>query len=206
MRPADVVWVYSGVRPLYDDGASEAKAATRDYVFELDTEQGAAPVLSVFGGKITTYRRLSEEALIRIAPYLPMAASKPGWTGRTALPGGGFDVQGLDALIASLRLDYPFLSRPHAARLARAYGTIARQILGEASSLADLGKPFGASLTEVEVRYLIAHEWACSAEDVVWRRSKLGLRLSADEVAALDRWIELQAGDDVVTQEAGGRS
>jgi glycerol-3-phosphate dehydrogenase len=205
VKPADVVWTYSGVRPLYDDGASEAKAATRDYVFELDVREGAAPVLSVFGGKITTYRKLSEEVLERIAPYLPKAAAKGGWTGRTALPGGEFDVQGLDALIASLQRDYPFLSRSHAKRLARAYGTLAEKMLGEASSLADLGKAFGASLTEREVRYLMAQEWACTADDIVWRRSKLGLRMSANEIAALEGWIEKQrgGGGEVVAHEAG---
>jgi glycerol-3-phosphate dehydrogenase len=189
VEPADVVWTYSGVRPLYDDGASEAKAATRDYVFELDAKSDAAPVLSVFGGKITTYRKLSEEALERVAPYLPKIESKGNWTGRTALPGGEFDVQGLDALIASLRTSYPFLSKAHATRLAHAYGTRATKLLGEASSLSDLGQDFGATLTEVEVRYLMAQEWALSAEDIVWRRSKLGLRMSPDQVAALDRWI-----------------
>ena len=201
-----MVWTYSGVRPLYDDGASEAKAATRDYVFEIDAKPGAAPVLSVFGGKITTYRRLSEEALERIASYLPKIETKGSWTGRTALPGGEFDVQGLDALIASLQSDYPFLSKAHASRLARAYGTRAEKVLGEASSLADLGEDFGAMLTEAEVRYLMAQEWALTAEDIIWRRSKLGLRLSADQVAALDRWIARERTGQGVMQEAGDRA
>jgi len=198
VKPADVVWTYSGVRPLYDDGASEAKAATRDYVFEVDAKPGAAPVLSVFGCKITTYRRLSEEALERIASWLPEIESKGSWTGRTALPGGEFDVQGLDALVASLQSDYPFLSKAHASRLARAYGTRAGKILGKAATPADLGEDFGATLTEAEVRYLIAQEWALTAEDIVWRRSKLGLRLSADQVAALDRWITNRRGGEAV--------
>ena len=160
-------------------------------------------MLSVFGGKITTYRKLSEEALERIAPYLPKAASKPGWTGHAALPGGDFDVQGLEQLIAALQRDYAFLSLPHATRLASAYGTRTEKMLGEASSLTDLGKSFGATLTEAEVRYLMAQEWARSAEDIVWRRSKLGLRMSVDQVAALDRWIETQRGGAVVAQELG---
>ena len=189
VKPAEVVWTYSGVRPLYDDGASEAKAATRDYVFELDAKPDAAPVLSVFGGKITTYRKLSEEALERVASYLPKIEAAGSWTGRTALPGGEFDVQGLDALITSLQSDYPFLSKAHATRLARAYGTRARKLLGNAASSADLGENFGATLTEAEVRYLMAQEWALTADDILWRRSKLGLRLSADQVAALDRRI-----------------
>jgi len=189
LRPSQVVWSYSGVRPLYDDGASEAKAATRDYVFELDARDGNAPVLSVFGGKITTYRKLSEEALERVASYLPKIESSGSWTGGAALPGGEFDVHGLDALIASLKSRYPFLSKAHATRLARAYGTRAAKLLGEAATAADLGADFGATLTEAEVRYLMAQEWAHTAEDIVWRRSKLGLRLSPDQVAALDRWM-----------------
>ncbi len=189
VRPSQTVWSYSGVRPLYDDGASEAKAATRDYVFELDAGDGNAPVLSVFGGKITTYRKLSEEALERVASYLPKIQSSGSWTAGAALPGGEFDVHGLDALIASLRSRYSFLSKAHATRLARAYGTRAARLLGKASTAADLGEDFGATLTEAEVRYLMAHEWAQTAEDIVWRRSKLGLRLSPDQVAALDRWI-----------------
>src|SRR5205807_1548578 len=130
VKPEDVIWTYSGVRPLYDDGASEAKAATRDYVFELDAPRDGAPILSVFGGKITTYRRLSEEVLERIAPYLPKAASNAGWTEHAPLPGGEFDVFGLDTLIAALERDYPFLAHRHAMRLARAYGTCAKDVLG----------------------------------------------------------------------------
>jgi glycerol-3-phosphate dehydrogenase len=202
VKPSDVVWTYSGVRPLYDDGASEAKAATRDYVFELDAREGAAPVLSVFGGKITTYRKLSEEALERIAPYLPKIEASGSWTGSVALPGGEFDVQRLDALIASLQSRYSFLSKVHATRLARAYGTRATKLLGDASTLVDLGQNFGATLTAVEVRYLIAQEWALTAEDIVWRRSKLGLRLSADQVDALERWITRERAAPAVPQGA----
>jgi glycerol-3-phosphate dehydrogenase len=203
VKASNVVWTYSGVRPLYDDGASEAKAATRDYVFELEAPADGAPVLSIFGGKITTYRRLSEEALERIAPYLPKAATNSGWTSQTPLPGGEFEVQGLATQIASLERDYPFLTHRHAARLVRAYGTLASDILGPAASLGDLGESFGASLTEAEVRYLIGREWARSAEDIVWRRSKLGLRMSADDIAALDRWIAAQSGSaDPIVEEA----
>jgi glycerol-3-phosphate dehydrogenase len=188
VRPEDVVWTYSGVRPLYDDGASEAKAATRDYVFELDTP-GGVPLLSIYGGKITTYRRLSEEALERLSPYLKGNKAGEGWTGRAALPGGDMDVSAVAALSASLRKTYPFIAHAHADRLAHAYGTRAAKMLGDATSWTDLGQDFGASLTEREVRYLMAEEWAWTAEDIVWRRSKLGLRLSAAEIAALDAWI-----------------
>jgi glycerol-3-phosphate dehydrogenase len=212
VTPEDVVWTYSGVRPLYDDGASEAKAATRDYVFELDTP-GGAPLLSIYGGKITTYRRLAEEALERLAPYLRSATpredfkAREGWTGKQPLPGGDMDVSAIPALTAELVRKYPFLPTTHANRLAHAYGTRAAKVLGSAKSMADLGQSFGAGLTESEVRYLMSVEWACTAEDVVWRRSKLGLRLSADEVAALDAWIAAnRTSGERPQREAGGRT
>jgi glycerol-3-phosphate dehydrogenase len=185
------VWSYSGVRPLYDDGASEAKAATRDYVFELDT-LGAAPLLSIFGGKITTHRRLAEEALERLASYLPNVKAREGWTAKVPLPGGDFEVTAIATLISELLRSYPFLEPAHANRLAHAYGTSAGKILGDAKSFADLGRSFGASLTEAEVRHLMSSEWARTAEDIVWRRTKLGLRLSAGEVAGLEAWMEGQ--------------
>ncbi len=204
VTPQDVVWDYAGVRPLYDDGASEAKAATRDYVFELDTP-GGAPLLSIYGGKITTYRRLAEEALERLEPYLSNATARKGWTGKAPLPGGDMDVSAVPALTAELLRDYPFLATEHASRLAHAYGTRAAKVLGHAKSSADLGQSFGATLTESEVRYLMAQEWAMTAEDVVWRRSKLGLRLSADEIARLDDFMVAQrASRETPMLEAGG--
>src|SRR5690606_19521026 len=126
VTPEDVVWTYSGVRPLYDDGAREAKAATRDYVFELDAEDGAAPLLSIFGGKITTYRRLAEAALARFSPYLAGLQGKRGWTDCEPLPGGDFDVLALEALEEEIARDYPFVEAGLAGRLARTYGTRAR--------------------------------------------------------------------------------
>jgi glycerol-3-phosphate dehydrogenase len=204
--PEDVVWTYAGVRPLYDDGASEAKAATRDYVFELDTP-GGAPMLSIYGGKITTYRRLAEEALERLSPYLRSAKAREGWTGKSPLPGGDLDVSALPALTAELQRNYPFLTLEHASRLAHAYGTRASKLLGSAKSLADLGESFGATLTVAEVKYLMASEWAVSAEDIVWRRSKLGLRMSKDEIAALDGWIAAhRIPVESPLLEAGGRT
>ncbi len=204
--PEDVVWTYAGVRPLYDDGASEAKAATRDYVFELDTP-GGAPLLSIYGGKITTYRRLAEEALERLSPYLRSAKAREGWTGKSPLPGGDLDVSALPALTAELQRNYPFLTLEHASRLAHAYGTRASKLLGSAKSLADLGESFGATLTAAEVKYLMASEWAVSAEDIVWRRSKLGLRMSKDEIAALDGWIAVhRVPVESPLLEAGGRT
>ena len=203
VTPADVVWTYSGVRPLYDDGASEAKAATRDYVFELDL-LGTAPLLSIYGGKITTFRRLAEEALQKLSPYLKGDKAKEGWTAHAPLPGGDFAVLGIDALVADLTRAYPFLTPAHARRLARAYGTRAKTMLGDAASVADLGEDFGASLSEREVRYQIAHEWAQTAEDVLWRRSKLGLRMSPDQVAALGAWFANQPPPIAEPLHAGG--
>jgi glycerol-3-phosphate dehydrogenase len=189
VKPEDVVWSYAGVRPLYDDGASEAKAATRDYVFELDTP-GGAPLLSIYGGKITTYRRLAEAALERLEAHLPTRQGLPaGWTGATPLPGGEFDPEELPALTQRLMRSHRFLDAPHAARLVRAYGARAARVLGEAKSAADLGRNFGATLTEAEVRYLIAQEWAVTAEDVLWRRSKLGLLVTREDAAALEAWM-----------------
>jgi glycerol-3-phosphate dehydrogenase len=206
VSPQDVVWTYSGVRPLYDDGASEAKAATRDYVFELDTP-GGAPLLSIYGGKITTYRRLAEEALERLAPYLRSAKAREGWTATSPLPGGDMDVSAIPALTAELQRNYPFLETAHANRLAHAYGTRAARMLGNAKSIGDLGQAFGATLTESEVRYLMSAEWACTAYDIVWRRSKLGLRLTPAEIAAIDDWISAHRTPlESPLREAGGRT
>jgi glycerol-3-phosphate dehydrogenase len=192
--PADVVWTYSGVRPLFDDGASDAKSASRDYVLELDTAAGSAPLLSIIGGKITTYRRLAEAALEQLAPLLPAREGLvAGWTGTTALPGGDFAIDAAADLLALLRRDFPFLREGHALRLMRAYGTRAWTVLGQASAMADLGLHFGATLTEAEVRYLMEYEWARSTDDVLWRRSKLGLHMTEGETAALDAWMRRQA-------------
>jgi glycerol-3-phosphate dehydrogenase len=185
VTPGQVVWTYSGVRPLYDDGVSDATQAPRDYVLTLDT--GGAPMLSVFGGKITTYRRLAEAALAKLTPLLPMGAA---WTARVPLPGGDFPVGEVARLISDLRRDHPFLTERWARRLIRAYGTEAHRMLGGAQSAADLGRDFGATLTETEVRWLVTHEFARSAADIVWRRSKLGLRMTAEQIAALDDWVQ----------------
>jgi glycerol-3-phosphate dehydrogenase len=188
----DVVWTYSGVRPLYDDGASKAQEATRDYVLSLDAPEREAPLLSVFGGKITTYRRLAEAALEKLEQHLP-AADKPSWTGTQPLPGGDFPVDGYDRLVAAVMREFPFLEAGLARRLVRAYGTNARIILHGARSMEDLGPVFGADLTEREVAYLMESEWAATAEDVLWRRSKLGLRLSAEQKAALEDFMRRRA-------------
>ncbi len=182
----DIVWTYSGVRPLYDDGASSATAATRDYVLKVNSE-GGAPMLNVFGGKITTYRKLAEHALEKITPFFPNATGE--WTAGVAMPGGDFEVHQVDQLLDGLKNDYPFLDHFWARRLIRAYGTEAREILGDAKEAEDLGQGFGATLTETEIRWLMDKEFARKAEDVVWRRSKLGLRMSAAEITLLDQWM-----------------
>jgi glycerol-3-phosphate dehydrogenase len=179
-RAADVVWRYAGVRPLYEDRSRAASAVTRDYVFDLDAS--GAPALSIFGGKLTTHRRLAEHALARLAPHLP--ASSPPWTAASHLPGGE---GGIGTLAAELRRDYPFLAADTAERLAQSYGADARQILGAARRTEDLGRDFGQGLSEAELAWLIGREWAATAEDVLWRRSKLGLVMTpakAQEIAA----------------------
>jgi glycerol-3-phosphate dehydrogenase len=181
-----IVWTYAGVRPLYDDGASRAHEATRDYVLELDAANAQPPLLSIFGGKLTTYRRLAEHALEWLEPHLPMGKK---WTAKASLPGGHFPVNGGPDLVRALRAAYPFVGAVFAERLVRAYGTRAPQILTGARRAADLGRVFGADLTDAEVAWLISEEWARTAEDVLWRRSKLGLRFSPGEAAALETWM-----------------
>lgn len=190
LRRQDIVWRYGGVRPLFDDGAASASAATRDYVLKTDAE-GGAPVLNVFGGKITTYRRLAEAALDAILPFWGSMAGR--WTAGAALPGGDFPVDGAPQLTTRLQEDYRFLDADWAQRLVRAYGTEAWAMLGDAVKGSDLGRDFGATLSERELCWLMRHEFARHAEDVVWRRSKLGLRLSAEQIAALEQWMQAQS-------------
>jgi glycerol-3-phosphate dehydrogenase len=185
----DVVWTYSGVRPLYDDGASSATAATREYVLTVDQSAGA-PLLNVFGGKITTYRRLAEKALEKITPFFDLDPSP--WTAGVPLPGGDFPVDGVAALKTRLAQTYPFLVPRWTDRLVKAYGTQAFDVLGDAKTPADLGHDFGADLSEREVVWLMSREFARRAEDIVWRRSKLGLRLTPEQIAELDDWMERQ--------------
>lgn len=181
----DIVWTYSGVRPLYDDGASEAQEATRDYVLKLEGGGGEPVLLNIFGGKITTYRRLAEEAVGRIEKRLD-EERRPTWTAAAPLPGGDFPVEGFDGLVASLASEHPGLDAALLRRLARAYGTVARTILSGAERSSDLGRDFGAGLFQAEIDHLVQREWARTGEDVLWRRTKLGLRLSGDERAAVD--------------------
>ena len=176
VRPDQVVWSFSGVRPLYDDGATKAQAATRDYVLQLDAPHGAAPLLSVFGGKITTFRRLAEAVLAKLAPHLPM---RPAWTAGAALPGGDFAWDGAPALAARLRAARPWLAEATARRLVAQYGTQAEGILDGPET------PVAADLSPREIGWLIEREWAREPDDILWRRTKLGLRVGAGEHAAL---------------------
>lgn len=188
----DVVWAYSGVRPLYDDGASAAQEATRDYVLELDYDEQEPALLNIFGGKLTTYRRLSEEVLEHVENALGRKGAR--WTHTMPLPGGDFAVDGIRPLVKKLMTAYPFLSLSHADRLIAHYGTKAWDVLGDASALPDLGEIFGAGLSAREVDYLIEQEWAQSSEDILWRRSKLGLRLSPRDERALEAYLEARGG------------
>jgi glycerol-3-phosphate dehydrogenase len=181
--PRDIVWRYAGVRPLLDDGASKAQEATRDY--ELALEEPA--LLSVFGGKLTTYRRLAEKAMQRLGPRFP--GMRGDWTAGVPLPGGDFPWDRIEQVGANLSRRYPFIADATCRRLVRAYGTCAADILGDARCQADLGQNFGADLTEREVDWLVRSEWARTAEDVLWRRSKLGLRISRSEAATLDMYL-----------------
>jgi glycerol-3-phosphate dehydrogenase len=189
LKREDIVWTYSGVRPLYDDGASSATAATREYVLTLD--QAQAPLLNVFGGKITTYRKLAEAALAKIGEVFPQLPAD--WTAGVALPGGDFAVADVEALRAKLAADYTFLSPYGTRRLIRAYGTEAWAVLGDAKSAADLGQDFGATITARELDWAIAREWVRTGDDYLWRRTKLGLRLDEAERAAVDDYIQGKA-------------
>ena len=190
VAPGDVVRSYAGVRALVDDGSGRPEAATRGYRLSLSAPDRGAPLLGIWGGKITSYRHVAECAVDRLAPLLPDALQGGHWTAHAPLPGGDFPVDGQAALIAGLARDYPFLSGDEARRIGRAYGTRARAWLGVAKDRGDLGQSFGAGMSEAEVRYLVEHEWAQTAEDILWRRSKLGLHMKAAKQNALRDYLE----------------
>lgn len=196
LTQADVVHSFAGVRPLYDDGASTATAATREYVLSLD--ENGPPLLNVFGGKITTYRKLAEAALAKLSAHVSMTEA---WTAGAPLPGGftyGHDAEQVRSLIAA----YPFLTPEAADRLVHLYGRDAAAIFDDVVGESDMGRDFGQGLTEAELRYLVRHEFAREVEDVIWRRTKLGLRLSAAEVAAIDDWMRRHVPDLVALAES----
>ncbi len=184
----DICYAYSGVRPLYDDSDEKSvSAVTRDYVFELDGDVNVAPVLTIFGGKITTYRVLAEKALTALKPILGRIG--PNWTERTPLPGGDMPDADFDLFLSRQYEIHPRIDRSILYRLARQYGTRASHIIGDAKTTNDLGRSFGEGLTEAELRYLVDEEWANTVEDILWRRTKLGLHIDEQELASLqDYW------------------
>jgi glycerol-3-phosphate dehydrogenase len=188
VEPEHVVWAFAGVRSLYDEsgGADEPEDVTRDYHLVLDERFGAAPLLTVYGGKITTSRKLAEDALGRI-PHFYQSLGRP-WTATAPLPGGDFPWDAIDARVAQVRRAWPFLEEAEASRLVRAYGTRVERVMGGAKSREDIA-PFFGPLSAAEVRYLMMNEWARTADDVLWRRSKLGLKLAAVEKEALTRFM-----------------
>jgi glycerol-3-phosphate dehydrogenase len=188
---ADMVWAFAGVRALYGRRGGKPQDASREEALVLDKRYGEAPLLTVYGGKLTLYRRLAEDVLRRLAHFFP--SSRP-WTAQTALPGGDFAYDTLPGLIEATQRRWPFLTAAHARRLVCAYGTRVETVLGTAVRLDDLGVRFGADLTAAEVRYLMTKEWAQTADDVLWRRSKLGLHFSTAQRATLDRFMAQESG------------
>lgn len=188
VRESDVVLSYAGLRPLYDDASANASAVTRDYVLDLDTTDGA-PLLSIFGGKITTYRKLAEHALEKLAPVLPVV-SGASWTASEALPGGDLGEGGFNGALARLRRAASWLPEQLAWRLMRNYGSRAYEIIGESTSMQDMGDILGGDLTTREVDYLIEKEWARAPEDVLWRRSKLSLHLNEEEKNSVADYVK----------------
>jgi len=188
----DVLASFSGIRPLFDDGRSEAKAATRDYVLKLDRGTGEAPLLSLYGGKITTYRKLAESVLEKISAFFPEMG--PKWTEQHQLPGGGFSPDNFMGEVQKFREHMPFLPPESATRLFRTYGSRVYQMTSSIKSVEQMAKPFGHDLHPFEVDYLIDNEWARCAEDILWRRTKLGLFFSPDQEKDLENYIRQKQG------------
>jgi glycerol-3-phosphate dehydrogenase len=191
VTPDELVRSFSGVRALHDDGAKKPEDVTRDYELVLDEKLGEAPLLTVYGGKITTHSKLAEAAMDKIGIFF---GGRPPWTAGSSLPGGEFPPDGFYELVAETIGRWPFLSEPHARRLVRAYGRRAERFLGAAQTMDDLGPRFCSDLTGAELRYMVEHEWAQSAEDVLWRRSKLGLGATGEEQAAIGQFIASLTG------------
>ncbi|MBX2837425.1 MAG: glycerol-3-phosphate dehydrogenase [Gammaproteobacteria bacterium] len=187
--PETVVWTYSGVRPLYDDASANASKVTRDYKLDLDTRKNA-PILSVYGGKITTYRKLADHAMEMLSAHLSM--QKGDWTESAPLPGGDIPGSDFDAYVANQKRVYPWMDADVLYDYARNYGTRLDQLLQDCASMSDLGQHFGGLLYQREVDYLVEHEWAQTAEDVLWRRSKKGLQLTDTEAEVLTGYLNKQ--------------
>jgi len=188
ITPADVVWTYSGVRPLIEDGSGRPEAATRGYRIDLDMEEGA-PLLTIYGGKITSYRHVAETAVDELADHVPALSGKR-WTAKAPLPGGNFPTDGAAALRADYKLAYPFLTAATVDRIVKAYGTDARAWLGKAEDWDTLGDEIAHGLSAAEVQWMVEREWARTTDDILWRRSKLGLHFTDDEVAKLAAWLD----------------
>jgi glycerol-3-phosphate dehydrogenase len=191
LQRADVVHSFSGVRPLFDDNAENPSAVTRDYVFELNDADGAAPILSVFGGKITTFRKLSEHALEKLRPYFPSMSGR--WTADAALPGGDIAAADFEAFAARLHHQYSALPRQVIDHYARLYGTRIHQLLDGARTSEDLGRHFGGALYQREAEFLQREEWASTPDDVLERRTKHGLHLTPDQKQAFSDWMFMMA-------------
>ncbi|HFQ15013.1 MAG TPA: glycerol-3-phosphate dehydrogenase [Rhodobacteraceae bacterium] len=203
VTPDDVVWSFAGIRPLFNDGGESAQETTRDYVLDLQTGKPGseeAPLLNIYGGKITSYRELAEEIMGRLKRFFPDLG--PDWTHDAALPGGDIKSGNIDDLVAAFRHEHPHLPAGLARRLCHAYGTRVSMIADGVDTLADMGRHFGADLYEREVVYLLEHEWARSAGDIVWRRSKLGLRLKTREIEELSDWLAARGERKVVSLNA----
>lgn len=183
----DIRWTYSGVRPLCDDESDSPQAITRDYTLDLHDDNGQAPLLSVFGGKLTTYRKLGEHALDKLAAYYPDAGK--AWTKQAVLTGGELNGRSRDGYARVLTERWSWLPNGLALRLARTYGSQTEKIIGDAQSLSDLGQLFGHNLYEAELRYLVQHEWVITAEDALWRRTKLGMWLTQEEQLQVEQWL-----------------
>ena len=185
---AEVIWSYSGVRALVDDRAANASRVTRDYVLDVDGARAEAPLLTIFGGKITTYRRLAERAIAKLAPYFPQL--RPPWTATVPLPGGDLPERDVSSYLQRLRAIHPRLPEAVLSNLVHRHGTLASSVLGPSGNVEDLGEHFGASLYAREVDYFREHEWASDAEDILWRRTKAGLHLTAEQQARLAQYLQ----------------
>ncbi|MEX0732234.1 MAG: glycerol-3-phosphate dehydrogenase [Aquisalimonadaceae bacterium] len=201
IAPAELVWTFSGVRPLYDDAAENASAVTRDYVLDLDSSGGQAPLLSIFGGKITTYRKLAEESIALLSK--PLGITAANWTAAATLPGGDMANADFNRWMTAMARTYPFLPEPLLHQYAHRYGTRMTALLGSATSLQDLGEDLGSGIHGAELAHLMEHEWALTANDVLWRRTKLGLHVSADTRRRLSDWFDRKTASATAAAKPG---
>ena len=185
--PSDVIWSYSGIRPLFENESESNTALSRDYFFDLQEEKGSAPLLNIFGGKLTTHRKLAEKALRKLESYLDIGTD---WTEKASLPGGNFNLSERSELIDKLSSDYPFLGKETMNRLFNNYGLDAWNILGKAKSISDLGECFGSDLFSAEIEFLVKYEYARFADDILWRRTKVGLKVAKTASKKLDSYLQ----------------